>query len=362
MPGAESLTFLTRTNTLCIDVLEVHGGPKVPSKEWMNFLKSDVKVKSEEVIECNLHSLTNQLMVKFRSEEKYEEVKLRLQEGIPWAAKGGAKVFGWSVHEALSNVKLINVSCHMDESVILRKLAEYGKVVSHKVGFHADWPTVRDGSLTVKMKLAPEAVLPSFLTYGDVGEVIQIFNDQADRVCFRCLKKGHIAPFCRNRLVSAANVQPTVKSWASVVLNGASVKPVVEETQMRPPQMTVLGRVESPHPQGRAPLPPSTANECLMTNEVEPAPMKTVPTSTNELVPTEESPRISRKLVSSEENFPPQPLGPAAQAHQEADAAWIKAISTRNRGRDSSTDSVSQTKRPKKAGSSVKHKNSVQNE
>ena len=304
-------------------------------------------------------------MVKFRSEEKYEEVKLRLQEGIPWSAKGGAKVFGWSVHEALSNVKLINVSCHMDESVILRKLAEYGKVVSHKVGFHADWPTVRDGSLTVKMKLAPEAVLPSFLTYGDVGEVIQIFNDQADRVCFRCLKKGHIAPFCRNRLVSAANVQPSVKSWASVVLGGGSAS--VDVSQMGPPkpQMAVLGQVESPHPRAQAPLPPPPLadDKKEAANLTEPALVKEC-LPANGSLPAEESPQVTRKPVPEEGNFPPDSLAPQAQAHQVADEAWLKVISSKSRkARDSSTDSASSMKRPKKGSALPKQpKRSIDNE
>ena len=122
MPEASSLTFLSRVNTVCIDVKEVCGGPKVPQREWLTFLKEDMKLTSDMVVECNIHSLTDLLMVKFSSQEIFEDVLEKLKGGIPWKEKGGALVYGWSVHEALSNVKLINVADNYHE-LVLEKLS-----------------------------------------------------------------------------------------------------------------------------------------------------------------------------------------------------------------------------------------------
>ena len=140
MPDVNSLTFITRTNTVCIDVKEVHGGPKVPKGDWLNFLKDDMKLKPDQVVECNIHSLTDLLMVKLNSEELFEEIKERLRLGVPWSEKGGALVFGWSVHEALTSVRIINVSTHLDQAKIVKKMSDYGKVISVREGVHAEWP------------------------------------------------------------------------------------------------------------------------------------------------------------------------------------------------------------------------------
>ena len=84
MPDANKVTFVQRKNTVCIDIKQV-AGLKVPSKDWVTFLKDDVKLKAEDVVECQVHSVTGFLLVKLRDELLYQEVCDRLQPGIPWS-------------------------------------------------------------------------------------------------------------------------------------------------------------------------------------------------------------------------------------------------------------------------------------
>ena len=48
---------------------------------------------------------------------------------------------------------------------------EYGQIAWSKLGYHQDLPGVRDGTLTLCMKMNEEATLPSFLDLGTMGNV-----------------------------------------------------------------------------------------------------------------------------------------------------------------------------------------------
>ena len=339
MPDPSSLTFLSRVNTVCIDVKEVHGGPKVPQREWLNFMKEDMELKSDMVVECNMHSLTDLLMVKFSSEVIFEEMLEKLKQGIPWKEKRGELVFGWSVHEALTNVKLINVSENY-QTLILEKLAEFGRVVSSREGFIPDWPGVKDKSLIVKMKLKQGVKLPAFIEYGEIEDAVQVFCDSAERVCFRCLKQGHIAPYCRNRAKLASQIQSGAKSWASVVESGCPSYPDGPQEG----QMKESGTGSSPS--GLMEPPPPVA-------EVDPSPQGSRDPSIRE--GKEEKKTAKERGGRPRKNLPPlgcqdtPTLGPNATAYKNADDAWHKVVGNKNRSRDNSSSSVSSQKRVRKS-------------
>ena len=215
MPDANKVTFVQRKNTVCIDIKQV-AGLKVPSKDWVTFLKDDVKLNAEDVVECQVHSVTGFLLVKLHDELLYQEVCDKLQQGIPWSIRDGAKVFGWSTQDALASVKIINMTVHIDEKCVIKHMENYGTVVHHRIGYIPGWKGVRDGSLTLKMKLKEGVVMPSFLDLTKLnGEILQIFSDQQEKTCFRCLGKGHIAPFCRRKAKEFSDHNKS-QSWASI--------------------------------------------------------------------------------------------------------------------------------------------------
>ena len=76
------------------------------------------------------------------------------------------------------------------------------------------------------MKLKVGAVLPAFIEIGAIGESLQVFSDQKDRTCFKCLQTGHIAPFCRKRAKDIDRSKSMPKSWASIP--AAVYPPLVE--------------------------------------------------------------------------------------------------------------------------------------
>ena len=353
MPEASSIVFVNRSNTVCIDVKEVYGEPKVPKKDWMQFLKADLKLTSDMVVECNMHSLTDMLMVKFSTEEIFTTMLGQLQAGVPWVEKGSVKVFGWSVLETLTNVRIINVSTHMDMNVICQRLKDYGKVVSFREGFHSDWPGVRDGSLIVKMKLDPEAVLPSFLEYGD-GEVMQVFCDQAERVCFKCLKKGHIAPYCRNRVRSLAAIGPNMKSWASVVAKQAP-KPAQPTPDVTGPTTDHSEEMKEDSPPITKEVKEKKANE--ETPAELPANGDTAPVVSMAVADPSFSNESRTPVRGSSPHVKP-PIEPHPseghdQALQAANEGWIKAIGRGRRSRSRETHPPESKK--VKSASSQKH-------
>jgi len=211
-------TFFCRTNTVCIDINDGHPGSKCPTKDWVGFIKDDLKIKADDLVECQLHSITNFLLIKLKTQELYNSVLENISKGVLWR-KFNSTVFGWSTTENLANVKVINLTVHINTSKVLKKMEEYGKIIHSKLGTHKDLPGVLDGSLHLKMKLRQGVTLPSFIEVDSMGENLQVFSDFSERVCFKCTKKGHIAPFCKFKSMNAAQKAKST-SWASIVEKG----------------------------------------------------------------------------------------------------------------------------------------------
>ena len=213
MPRIDDLTFIKRTNTVCIDLRDAHPGGRISEDEWVDFLIDHV-LKPEDLVEANIHSITGKLMVKLRNEETYQAVLGKLEQGIIWS-KYDKPVYGWSLEDALTTVRIINVSLHIDIEKIKGKMAEYGKVVSCKKGTLKKIPTAFNNTLVLKMKLNEGAVLPSFIDVLSMGECLQIFTETQPKVCFRCTRVGHIAAYCRFRAKDVVFTS-TQSSWAQI--------------------------------------------------------------------------------------------------------------------------------------------------
>ena len=214
MPDVGALTFLLRTNTVCIDINSAHPKGRCPRKEWVQFLTKDLGLKANDLVETQVHSITNFLMVKLKDVDIFSTVLEKLTAGVPWP-QANQTVYGWSTQEVLVTVRIINLSCHVDVEKVKKKMAEYGTIAWSKLGFHQDLPGVRDGSLTLRMKLNEGVILPSFLDLESMGECLQIFSDVSEKVCFRCSRKGHIGAYCRAKVKDIPAEGTT--SWAKIV-------------------------------------------------------------------------------------------------------------------------------------------------
>ena len=212
MPDPANITYLKRTNTIVFDIKEAYGKPKVPYDEWIDFLLDHVGT-AEEFVEASIHGITGHLLVKFRSEEKYKKVLEEAELGVQWE-KVGQKVYGWSISDILTSVRVINNTVHIDLEKVKGKMMEYGKIIHCQENLHRRLRGVKDGSITFKMKLYEDAVIPAFIDIVVMGECLQLFTEVNSRVCYKCTRPGHIAAFCKAK---PREVRQTQSSWAKIV-------------------------------------------------------------------------------------------------------------------------------------------------
>lgn len=223
MPDISTLTFLCRTNTVCVDVNAAYPGGRCPRKEWVLFLKKELGLRAQDMVETQVHSITNYLMVKLKNEDMFNACLEKLRKGVLWNTVKQL-VYGWSTQEVLVTVRIINLSCHIDVEKVKSKMGEYGQIAWSKLGYHQDLPGVRDGTLTLRMKINEDSTLPSFLELGNMGECLQIFSDASEKVCFKCSRPGHISAFCRAK---PKTVSQETSSWARIVDGNIPSNPTV---------------------------------------------------------------------------------------------------------------------------------------
>lgn len=190
MPDISELTFICRTNTVCIDIVEAHPEAKVPIRDWMMFLKEDLGLVANDLVEAQVHSITNLLMVKFKEEKKFEEIVKKLEKGVHWS-QFNTMVYGWNVHQNLITVRLINLSVHVDKEKVLRYFETLGEVVFKSEGeLKGFFKGVKDNSLTLKIKLNEGAEVKPYIKIGPMGEFIQVFLMQLRRSVSNAVNMG----------------------------------------------------------------------------------------------------------------------------------------------------------------------------
>ena len=227
MPDLGSLTFINRKNSVVVDFKSVLSGASLPPADQFKFVRNILKIKTGEVIEVSQHSVSRNLIIGLATEEKYAEVLSLLEKGVSWEEKfPGVTLYGWSTAEYLTNVTIINWTNHLKFDALKKKISEYGTIVSHRFGVFKEDPTLRNGTVYFRLKIAENAPkLPAFIEIPSMGEALQVFTDKSERVCFKCTKKGHIAPFCKAKPKTVDYSQNPTQSWARIVEEGATPTP-----------------------------------------------------------------------------------------------------------------------------------------
>ena len=256
-------SFVGLRQTVCWDVRGAYpGGGKVPVLEWMDFLKADVGLALADITEAVQHTITGMLMTRLRSEELFQEALRKAEDGVAWK-KHGVTVYGWCAGEEVTNVFLHNVLEQSNLAAAISTLAKSGTVLAKEVHHFKEAPNIKTGVVTVKLRLFPNSTMPSYIYEENINNTIQVFSEKHERVCHRCLGKGHIAAFCkRPRKSQEAAVQS--KTWAKIVADSPSTElqgkvreqaTEKEKIQVKP-TLSVSHSVEPEISEGISDMPP----------------------------------------------------------------------------------------------------------
>ena len=141
---------------------------------------------------------------------------------------------------------------------------------------YKELPHIRNRIVSMRMKLGAQAAIPAFI-YNEASDcTVQVYCDKQQKVCHRCLEKGHIAAWCRKPLKTHATATATsTKTWSSVAAEKPSpspVEPVFPEEARNPVEsvelvntmglgVTVVNTMETtpPEPPKEKELPQTTA-------------------------------------------------------------------------------------------------------
>jgi len=208
-----------RTLTVAVDVKSAYTQGTVPVAVWCDFVDEYLKIKPEEIVEIQDNILGNVLLIKMTSTSTFERVLGLLEAGIEWRLTGKT-VYGWSCQRQLTKVKICNLTVHVSLDKVKGFMAAFGTIVQASLGYWKRWGgKVLDGTLTLLMDLNDGAEVPPMIDITSMGEQLLIFvegSSKQQRSCFRCSRKGHIAPFCRYK-PKVPDVSGGDRTWANIV-------------------------------------------------------------------------------------------------------------------------------------------------
>ncbi len=197
---------------------------KVPVAEWLDFLEKAVGADPlRDVSSAMIHSITGNLLVQLTDEETFKRVLRKAEDGVQWEKYGG-KVYGWSSTEETTQVHLQNVIGDHALEAAEATMSKYGKILQKKEHHLRLAPQIKNGVVSLTMKLKPEVILPNFL-YDEKGEnTIQVDSERHERACWKCLGKGHPAVFCKKPRKTQGNAinSPT---WAKLATSPTPITP-----------------------------------------------------------------------------------------------------------------------------------------
>ena len=323
--AAVSNTFVGLQKTISWDIKSPYPGRgKVPIPEWMTFLQDDVGIELTDMENVMQHSITGALLVEMVSEEKFETFLRRAEQGVIWT-KYNVMVNGWSAGEEVTMIHLHNVFTNSNLDEITKVMSKYGTIIAKEVHMYKQAPNLRNGVVTLKMKLRSQVELPTFIYEEQLGNTVEITSDRHQRTCWKCLGTGHIAAFCRKARQTQASASSTA-TWAKIVAKGPET---TSEMVVEPEMVRVI-----------TPIP--TVHEPVQGN-IEPEKRKVSPVEPEIVEPV----RVEPEIVEPGKQAQVQVAKPAAaeQRNRLDSGKWPKPDDTKNKKRGNWTKSPTEVDR-----------------
>ena len=217
--AAVSNTFVGLENTINWDIKTPYPGRgKVPIPKWMTFLTEDVGIELTDMVNVVQHTITGTLLIEMVSKEKFETFLRKAEQGVVWR-KYNVMVNGWSAGEEVTMIHLHNVFTMSDLDQITKIMTKYGTIITKQVHVFKQAPNLKNGVVTLKMKLRAQVEIPTFIYDERLSNTVEITSDRHQRTCWKCLDTGHIAAFCRKARQTQASASSS-STWAKIVANG----------------------------------------------------------------------------------------------------------------------------------------------
>jgi len=187
--------------SLLIDYRAVR--PAASKVERADFVLKDLRIPAMEVLLIYVEHATQLLVLTLESEAVYVAALNRLRDGVPWAAAGGALVYGCSTQDSLTAVRVSNIPRGLPAEAILAHMLQFGPILRHSVGKDRLFPRAGDAVLHLTMQLEEPDRLPQYIQIvdekGALAESLSVHTDAQRRLCSRCGRAGHFAQRWRAR-------------------------------------------------------------------------------------------------------------------------------------------------------------------
>ena len=190
-------------------------------KERDSFLKDDLGLRTEDVIDIFVDPSTLHLHLTLATPALFAAILDRLFAGVQWTAVGNFLVNGWAAAELIVTVRVNGVPRRFSTSLLKRHFESFGPVSKINRLPDRTWSSAASGVVQLLVQLRPGVVLPHFVNVVDpqglLCERFAVYTEGRRRRCFRCGGSGHIGPFCK-----ASCLAPEADSslWSSMVYNG----------------------------------------------------------------------------------------------------------------------------------------------
>ena len=200
-----SLSFQHLTDTLELDLSNIHGKGMYPSKKEVHmFIMNEMGVGPAELRGVQHHPRFPKVHLQFLEEGDLQRAEMKVKDGLEMRAKK-IKIFGYRCDVPMVTIIVNGQDMDIEEHEVRRVLGNYGTVVTAERGKNIDLSVdnhfVTDGTWVVRMTPSIRTKPPETIYYMGYGGNVQTWILTYDGVgssCVLCGIQGHVSFRCNS--------------------------------------------------------------------------------------------------------------------------------------------------------------------